>query len=326
MTDTPTPQTMASAEAEALSEHLWCIDTEQVRPRMAAAYLVGDGEHFAFIESGTNAVVPKVLALLDRLGIAREQISHVVPTHVHLDHAGGAGLLVASLPQAKLVIHPRGARHMIDPSALWQGVVGVYGEDNAQRMYGELVPVPEARVQVAGDGDTIHVGRRALEVMDSPGHARHHFSLWDAQTRGWFTGDTFGLSYRELDGPQGPVLIPTTTPVQFEPEAWQRTIDGYLARTPDCMYLTHYSRVRDVPRLAADLRAQLDCYVDVAQARADADDRHAALLDGLRGATLAHARARGCPLDDDAVLALLHHDLELNAQGLGVWLDRAAKQ
>ena len=133
----------APANAEQLAEHLWCIDTEQVRDRMACCYLIGDGQRYAFIECGTNEGVPRLLALLDALGIGREQVSHVIPTHIHLDHAGGAGLLMQSLPEARLVIHQRGARHMIDPTALARGVAEVYGVDEAERMYGTLVPIPE---------------------------------------------------------------------------------------------------------------------------------------------------------------------------------------
>lgn len=314
----------APANAEQLAEHLWCIDTEQVRDRMACCYLIGDGQRYAFIECGTNEGVPRLLALLDALGIGREQVSHVIPTHIHLDHAGGAGLLMQSLPEARLVIHQRGARHMIDPTALARGVAEVYGVDEAERMYGTLVPIPEERVAVAGTGDRVAVGGRVLEVLDSPGHARHHFSLWDATTRGWFTGDTFGLSYREFDGDAGAFVLPTTTPVHFDPDAWKQTIDAYMAREPACMYLTHYCRVGDVARLADDLRAGLDDYVAIARSLKDTTNRHEALVDALSAHAVGSAQRHGAPLSEATVRELVGHDVELNAQGLEVWLDRQA--
>ena len=186
-------------------------------------------------------------------GLARERVRYVIPTHVHLDHAGGAGLLMRALPNAKLVVHPRGARHLIDPGKLIAGASAVYGADAVQRMYGEIAPVPEARVIVADDGLRLPDGDGALEFIDSPGHARHHFCVWDAASRGFFTGDSFGLSYREFDTAAGPFVMPTTTPVQFEPEAWRQTLARLLAYAPQWMYLTHYGRVGEVPRLAREL-------------------------------------------------------------------------
>lgn len=315
---------MRAAPYQKLSDHLWCIDTEQVRDTFACCYLIGDGERYAFIECGTNEGVPRLLALLDELGIARDRISHVIPTHIHLDHAGGAGLLMQELPEAKLVVHPRGARHMIDPTALAQGVAAVYGEARAREMYGELLPIPEARVHTAETGDTIAVGGRTLEVLDSPGHAKHHFSLWDAATRGWFTGDTFGLSYREFDRDGSAMVLPTTTPVHFDPEAWKATLDAYMARDPACMYLTHYCRVEEVARLAGDLRQGLDDYAAIARSLKDSPNRHEALVDALAAHAVGAAQRHGAPLSEQAVRDLLAQDVGLNAQGLEVWLDREA--
>ncbi|MCR9091030.1 MBL fold metallo-hydrolase [Algiphilus sp.] len=312
------------ASYRTLSDHLWCIDTQQLREQLAACYLVGDGAHYAFIECGTNHSVPQLLALLDHLGIQREQVRYVIPTHVHLDHAGGAGLLMQELPEATLVMHPRGARHMVDPSALWKGVCAVYGDDEAERMYGALIPVPEERVRIADSGEQIAVGTRVLDVLDSPGHARHHFSLWDATTRGWFTGDTFGLSYREFDSAYGAFVIPTTTPVQFDPDAWKTTLDAYLARDPACMYLTHFCRVEDVQRLADDLRTAIDDYVTIARSLKDSHHRHDAIVDALSAHAVGAAQRHAAPLSEQAVRELLAHDIELNAQGLEVWLDREA--
>lgn len=313
------------APHQALSDNLWCIDTQQLRDQLAACYLVGDGEHYAFVECGTNHCVPHLLALLDSLDIGREQVRYVIPTHVHLDHAGGAGALMQALPEATLVMHPRGAKHMIDPSALWKGVCAVYGDAEAETMYGELIPVPEARVRVAETGEQVPVGQRILEVLDSPGHARHHFSLWDAATSGWFTGDTFGLSYREFDSEYGAFVLPTTTPVQFDPDAWKTTLDAYLARDPAYMYLTHFCRVEGVQRLAEELRTAIDDYVTIARSLKDSHHRHDAIVDALFAHAVGAAQRHAAPLSEQTVRDLLAHDIELNAQGLEVWLDRETK-
>lgn len=305
-----------------LGHGLHCIDTLQERPGLACCYfLQRDGEG-AFVEAGTSTGVPRLLAWLDARGIARASVRYVIVTHVHLDHAGGAGALLRELPNAKLVVHPRGARHLIDPSKLVAGATAVYGADAVQRMYGEIPPIPEARVLTPGDGETLPLGQDRLRFIDTPGHARHHFCIWDERSRGFFTGDTFGLSYREFDTPAGAWLMPTTTPVQFEPEAWQQTLDRLMAFAPQCLYLTHYGRVSDVPRLAAELRRGLERYVALARTLAGTEDRHARIRNALMDDAVADLRAHGSTLAETEARALLEFDIELNAQGLGVWLDR----
>ena len=308
--------------AQALGDGVFAVDTGFHRERFDAAYLLVQGGRAAFIDTGTNHAVPRLLATLDALGLARDDVDWVIPTHVHLDHAGGAGLLMRELPVATLLVHPRGARHMIDPSALWQGATAVYGPEEMARSYGVLVPVPAARVQTSHDGMRLSIAGRALRIADTPGHARHHHCIWDEATRGWFTGDTFGLSYREFDTAQGAWLMPTTTPVQFEPDALRGSVGRLLAAQPSCMYLTHFGRVGEVPRLGALLLSLLDSLVAMAQATRHAPDRHDRLKRGqleIFGASLA---GHGCLWRREAIAGLLEMDLELNAQGLAIWLDR----
>ncbi len=298
------------------------IDTGYERPMFDASHLIVERGRAAFVDTGTAFSVPALLGVLAHKGLAPEAVDWVIVTHVHLDHAGGAGALMRRLPNAKLVVHPRGARHMIDPAALIAGAAAVYGEETLRRTYGEIVPVPAARVVEAPDGFTLELAGRALVCLDAPGHARHHFVVYDARSRAFFAGDTFGVSYRELDSVQGAFIVPTTTPVQFEPEALRAAIERLLAFEPQAMFLTHYSRVTDVPRLAADLFAQIDAMTALARAADGAPDRHARLVEALAALYLERAAAHGCPLEPARVRALLAPDIELNAQGLEVWLDR----
>ena len=309
--------------AQALAHDILCIDTDQVRPGMACCYLLRSGDQYAFIETGTPHTVPGLLALLAERGIAAGQVRYVIPTHVHLDHASGAGTLMNALPQARLVIHPRGARHMIDPSKLIAGAAAVYGADQLQKLYGTLEPIAESRVIVADDGFELDFNGRKLVFIDSPGHARHHFSIWDERSRGFFTGDTFGLSYRDFDGARGPLLMATTTPVQFEPEAWMATIDRFLSFRPEWMYLTHYGRVGDVARLAGELRADIEAHTRIARELAAAPDRHTKLMAALTRHELDRLARLECPLPEPRARELLSFDMDLNAQGLEVWLDKA---
>ena len=314
---------------QTLDHDILCIDTEQHRPRMAACYLIADHGRHAFVECGTSLSVPGLLAVLDAHGVARDSVDFVMPTHVHLDHAGGAGALMRELPNARLVIHPRGARHMIDPSQLIAGATAVYGEATMRATYGEIVPIPEARVVIAdvAQGRDFHLslGQRELRFIDAPGHAAHHFAIWDARSRGWFSGDVFGLAYREFDHDGGCYLIPTTSPVQFDPAAWETTLQRMLEARPACMYLTHYGRVDFVDALATDLRHGLATYQRIARELAQAPDRHAQLCEAMLRHHLDELRERHNPIDVRRARELLEMDVDISAQGLGVWLDREAR-
>lgn len=305
-----------------LGHGVHAIDTGFQRDHFDAAFLVVEQGRAAFIDTGTNLGVPRLLQALDALGLPVEAVDWVIPTHVHLDHAGGVGLLMQALPRARCLVHPRGVRHLADPSALYQGALAVYGQAEMDRSYGTLVPVAADRIDASADDQVVELSGRPLRLIDTPGHARHHHCVWDAASRGWFTGDTFGLSYREFDTAQGAWLLPTTTPVQFDPEALHRSLDRLLAADPACMYLTHYSRITDVARAGRQLRALLDALVAGARALRDAPRRHDALKALQLDLFTEGLQAHGTGLHRDRVAEMLAIDLELNAQGLAVWLDR----
>ncbi len=310
---------------EPLGDGLWAVDTGFHRDRFDAAYLVVDSGRAAFVDTGTAFAVPRLLGALDALGLARDAVDLVIATHVHLDHAGGVGQLMQALPGATLVVHPRGARHMIDPAALWQGALGVYGAEQMARAYGELVPVPAERVRSTTDGETIHLAGRAFEFAHTPGHALHHHCIWDARSGGWFTGDNFGMAYPEFNVGGRSFIFPTTTPVQFDPEAMRASIDRLMAKAPRQMFLTHYSRITGVTDCAARLLAMIDATVAAALAHRDAPDRLAATAAALMRLYADGARAFGVVLPDDRIAELLHDDVALNAAGLLAWLDRPTR-
>ena len=301
------------------------IDTGFQRPSFDAAYLVVEGGRGAFVDCGTNHSVPALLGTLAAAGLEPAAVDWLILTHVHLDHAGGAGALMSKLPNARLVVHPRGARHMVDPSLLVAGATAVYGEEEIRRSYGDIRATPAERVVEAHDGHAVDLAGRALVCIDTPGHARHHNAVWDERSRSFFTGDTFGLSYREFDTDHGAFIVPTTSPVQFEPEALHASIERLIGHAPQAMYLTHYDRVEDVRRLADDLHVQIDAMVAIAHAHDGAADRHAAITADLAMLYFDRARRHGCAFDRAHFDTLLGMDVELNAQGLGIWLDRAKK-
>jgi glyoxylase-like metal-dependent hydrolase (beta-lactamase superfamily II) len=323
-----------------LGHGIHVVDSGFERECFDAAYLIVHDGRAAFVDTAHNAAVPRLLGALDALGIARDAVDWVIPTHVHLDHAGGAGLLMSQLPNARALVHPRGARHLIDPGALVAGAIGVYGAEVVRNTYDELLPIPADRVvpsQVEHpEGMTVLLAGRPLRLIDSPGHARHHHVVWDAASRGWFTGDAFGVSYREFDGPRGVddcYVLPATVPVQFEPAAMRASIQHMLAVDPLHVYATHFGRLTNPQRLAAQLFAQIDAFEHGALAwRAaqpdpgaiSAAERDAAMLTVVRQAMLAGVVRAGSPVSEADTLRLLDFDMRLNASGLAVWLARPA--
>lgn len=293
---------------------------------LAACYLVVDGGEAAFIDTGTAHTAPLLLELLREKNLPPAAVRYVIPTHVHLDHAGGAGAVMAHLPRAELIAHPRGLRHLVDPARLQAGAEAVYGEAGFRRLFGELAPVPADRAFEAGDGTVLTLGARVLEIIDSPGHAYHHFCVYDERSRGIFTGDTFGLSYRPFDTDRGPLVLPTTTPVHFDPGAWLQTLDRLLARKPERVYLTHFGEIAPAGGAADQLRRGLHEYVNIAESVADAENRLELLKEKLFGHALRAAAGHGCKLSEHEVRDLLAMDMELNAQGLSVWLDKKRRQ
>ncbi|MGD9020405.1 MAG: MBL fold metallo-hydrolase [Lysobacterales bacterium] len=302
------------------------VDSGYVREQMAACYILETKREVAVIESGTNASTPRLLQVLGRRGWSPNDVRYVIVTHVHLDHAGGAGSLVQACPNATLLVHPRGLRHMVDPVRLEAGSRAVYGDEIFESLYGELVPVPEARARAMQDGDTVRLGSRTLRFIDTPGHARHHFCVHDSLTNGWFTGDTFGLSYREFDTDNGAFMIPTTTPVQFDPAALRASIHRIMETQPDCVYLTHYGRLADVAPLAEKMLEGVDAFAAMGERHEDDPNRTPKIEAAIRDWLLAGLRAHGVAMPDEEILQLLDADIRLNAAGIECWLDYRKRQ
>ena len=307
------------------------LDADYLRPGLAAIHLIVEQGHVVLVDTGTNHSVPGVLAELAAMGLTPGDVDYVIATHVHLDHAGAAGALIQACPRARLIVHPSGARHLIDPTRLVTGSMAVYGEEAFRRLYGDILPVPAERVVEAPDNHRLDFQGRVLTFLDTPGHARHHFCIHDERSESVFTGDTFGISYREFDvgsdvggeGETRPFIFPTTTPVQFDPMALHASIDRILALEPAAAYLTHFGRVTNLEALAPVLHELIDEWCELTLAvEGQGQARQAALEAELYQSLLRRLRAHGCALEDDVCRVLLANDVQLNAQGLLVWKDR----
>lgn len=311
---------MSIENAVSYPDGIYALDSGYVRSGLAAIHVLIRAGRVAIVDTGTFYSVPRVLDFLAAQGLTAEAVDLVLVTHVHLDHAGGAGRLMQGCPNARLVVHPRGARHMIDPSRLVAGTMAVYGEANFQALYGEIVPVPAERVIEAGDGFSLDWAGTTLTFLDTPGHARHHYCVHERHSNALFTGDCFGISYREFDTDGRAFIFPTTTPVQFDPPAAHATLDRLLALSPAAIFLTHWGRVTELPRLTADLHDLLDRFVDLTRsAPVDGEMAPIWLKAALGDLLWARLQAHGWPGTLSQALSLLDNDLELNVQGLLYW-------
>lgn len=302
------------------------VDIDLYREGLAACYVVRHQDELALLDCGTPHSAHKVLQTIEAMGAAPEQVRWVIPTHVHLDHASGAGALMAACPNAELVTHPKGYPHLVDPSRLQAGAIAVYGEADFQRDFGDIQAIEESRVVAAEDSQVFALGDSTLTFIHTPGHANHHGCIFDAASGYLFTGDTFGLGYQELVG-RSPYLVATTSPVAFDPDAWFASIDHMLALDPVAVCLTHFSKHENPAALAPMLRDSIQAHVEIALTEEqNIEEGRGERLRGAVDALLVGGATRHLDISEASARELLANDIELNAQGLGVWLARRAKR
>jgi glyoxylase-like metal-dependent hydrolase (beta-lactamase superfamily II) len=227
--------------------------------QLTAGFLI-DGPMPALVETGSQSSVPAVHTALDALGLGPLDLRWIIVTHIHLDHAGGVGELARDFPNATVVVHERGARHLVDPSRLVDSASRVYGP-LLDSLYGRMTAVPEDRLIAAGDGYQIDVGNgRSLVLVDSPGHAKHHHAVLDEQTGTLLVGDAVGVLLPDLG-----ILRPATPPPDFDLDLAVQSLQRFAELRPTRMVLTHYGPVADAQDTLAAAEEMLHGWVDVAE-------------------------------------------------------------
>lgn len=303
------------------------IDCHYVKPLLACAYMIVEGEEVSFIENNTSLAHPLLMAALSELGMHREQVKHIIITHVHLDHAGGTGLLARECPRATVLVHPKAARHVVDPGRLIASSIGVYGEANFRRLYGEILPVAEDRIRIMQDNETLQFGERSLRFLHTRGHANHHFCIHDSKSNGVFTGDSFGIAYPILQL-AGPYIYPTSTPTDFDPAEALATLDRVRGTGCSRLYLTHFGEFKQVEEAEKQMREGLVVLEGLLNEAMDSAEADSVLIARIGAAILAwmdgHAAARSVPVPPDA-REMMKLDADLNAQGIVVAAHRRRK-
>ncbi len=278
--------------------------------RVTAGYLI-EGPAPVLVETGSQSSVPALLAALDELGLAAEDLAGVAVTHIHLDHAGGVGDVARAFPKATVYVHEKGARHLADPSRLVASAEQVYG-DLLDTLYGRLDPTPPERIKVLADGDEVEIGPgRALTTVDSPGHAKHHLALHDSTSGLLFAGDAVGVRL-----PDAGVLRPSTPPPDFDLDAALASLGRFADRRPSGIALAHYGLVPDPGTILDEAADTLQRWAHVAEQAWQRGGDIAAALDDAFAADLEGA--------DEAMQDKLDtlNGVHSNAAGLRRWLDQ----
>jgi glyoxylase-like metal-dependent hydrolase (beta-lactamase superfamily II) len=303
------------------------IDTGFVRSGLAASYLVVRDGRAAFIDTGTRQSVPNLLAGLAELGVPREAVDFVILTHVHLDHAGGAGALMQALPGAIALAHPRGVPHLVDPTRLEAGTRAVYGDRAYDELFGSLVPIPRERVRAVADDEVVLLGGSPLRVVETPGHALHHLALHDATAGVVFAGDAFGISYRAFDGPKGEAFIfATSSPTQFDPLQSHASVERIRSLAPRVVYVAHFGPLTELERLAGDLHRDLDRFVAIAEDSGEGTGAEERMYRAMMEYLTARLAAHGPRVDRETAESWLAMDARLNVAGLRLWRERVGRR
>ena len=211
-----------------IDDHLYSI------PKWGSVYLVNE-EKKALVDTGPTTSVKAVFSGIEKAGVRPQDIDYLIVTHIHLDHAGGVGTLLKEMPKAQVVVHHRGARHLVNPERLVSSVAAAQGEAMMTKL-GEVVPVPVERVKPVNDGDVIELeNNQVLKFIDAPGHAPHELCVHESRNNGLFSGDAVGLSMAD-----NKVLLPVTPPPSFDLEAYLRTLDRLMALKVNTIYYAHF--------------------------------------------------------------------------------------
>lgn len=294
------------------------LDCDYLHPMLAASFLMMEGEEAVIVETNTNRATEHILASLSEEGLSPADVRYIIITHVHLDHAGGTGELMRLCPDAVLLTHPRGERHMVDPTRLIESSKQVYGIERYHELYGDILPVPPDRVKTMEDGETLTWQNRTLTFLHTPGHAKHHMVIHDSRSRGVFTGDAFGISYPRFPG-STPMVYPATTPTDFDPRQYEQSMDKILAMNPDRLYLTHFGEKTNIREMSEILKTDLQKFESVLALGAESEKNDEELFEFfVRWMTEYYIGGfeKKYGLLSDEAKAHIQMDLELNSHGL----------
>lgn len=288
------------------------------REQATSAYLV-EADEPAVVETGPTTSAETLVSGLHSLGVGPDDLAHIVVTHIHLDHAGGAGAVAPRFPRATVWVHERGAPHLADPSRLVASASRIYGEDRLRELFGPVHAVPEHRLRAMTDGDRLDLGGRALDVLYTPGHASHHVCLQDSRTDAVFVGDALGVFLPDLR-----LLRPATPPPEFHLERAVESVQRVLQRDPSRILFSHFGPVDDPGAICRLAIERLEGWTAVVEEALRETDDPAVVARRLRAATAGEVREAAQDVRADAEeRSELLSGYEMNAMGIMRYLRKA---
>ncbi len=298
-----------------LSKRIQLIDGFDLGlPERTGSYVIQEQE-VTIVETGPSPSVAYVKAGLEGLGIPLERVRYIIVTHIHLDHAGGAGLLLQDCPNATLVVHQKGARHLSDPARLIAGAKAVYGE-RFDALFDPIRAVPSERILIKGEGDELWIGPSCtLEFWDAPGHAFHHLGIYDPVSNGLFAGDTAGIRYAQLAEHGIDFYLPSTSPTQFDPLLMKQSIERMARKRLSMVYFGHFGATERVEAALEQTLDWLDRFVEQGALAFGAEESSDQLAERLQVLVQAELAELGVKKDDN-VMPYIDMDLQVSAQGL----------
>ncbi len=298
-----------------LNDRIYLIDGYDLGVAERTGTYVFDEEELTLVDTGPSPSIKYVKQGLEALGFSLDQVKYIIVTHIHLDHSGGAGLLIQECPNATVVVHPRGARHLAEPERLVAGARVVYGRRFSE-LLDPIIAVPNERLLVKDEGDTLKIGPTCtLRFLDTPGHAKHHFSIYDSVSNGMFTGDTVGIRYEQLIRDGVDLFLPSTSPNQFDPEAMRRAINRMIGMNLDCIYFGHFGMTNSPNKALGQVSEWLDVFMEEAEAVVAEQEGHEVLAQRLFGRVRGYLREMEVP-DGHEVYELIEVDMQVSAMGM----------
>lgn len=304
-----------------LNERIHIIDGFDLgKEERTGTYVIAE-EQLTLIDTSASPSVPHIKEGLKQLGFSLDQVKYIIVTHIHLDHAGGAGLLLQECPNASVVVHPKGARHLADPSRLIAGARMVYG-DKFDVLFDPIVPIPEDRLIVKTEGDVLELSPSCtLQFWDTPGHAKHHFGIYDPVTNGMFAGDTVGIRYEQLAKDGISLFLPSTSPNQFDPVAMQHAIDRMQIAKLDAIYYGHYGMTKQTAPALQQVAEWLVVFMTEADRVVAEGQNHEELAKRLFTLVQEQLRELNVP-DNHEVYGLIRLDMDVSAMGMVEYLQK----
>ncbi|MGM9965883.1 MAG: MBL fold metallo-hydrolase [Rummeliibacillus sp.] len=310
---------------EKIADHLYSIDTNDLGLKnRTTSYIIVD-DKIALIETSASPSIPYILNALEELHIKPSDIDYLILTHIHLDHAGGAGVMMKYCPNATVLVHPKGVRHLVDPIRLIASARSVYGE-NFDAIFGEILPIQEKQLYAIGDREIIRLGSSTLTFYYTKGHANHHISIHESLTNGMFVGDTTGVYYPDMTGEEFDVILPSTSPNQFDPNLMEDSIQLFEKIKPNVLYFGHYGSYTHPQFAYAEVRRYLPIFMDAGRQtmkeETDFTKQVQRTEEILTNSIFAELQTKGLS-KDHPVFKIIPLDLAVSAMGIIDYLSKS---